>query len=231
MELRRRSKLADGFAAIRANLPVLLVVFAFNGALVGLAYILRSKRPPVPKVDVVFVFDTTSSMSGEIRGMVRAARDFAAELATTGSDFRVGAVTFGDEIREAQPMTDDVGAVRRFFGGLDADGGGDTPEDLLLAGMAAIESMEWRRDAKPYMVFITDAPFHRTSRLGHTFDQLRQAASARGVTVYVAAIPEVSEYTSWPAETGGKFYDIHATSRFDMVVVSIGKSIAGSLSQ
>ena len=231
MELRRRSKLADGFAAIGANALVLVIIFAVNGLLVLIAYLLRSERPPPPTVDVVFVFDTTGSMRDEIDGMVRASRDFAAELASTGADFRIGAVTFGDEVRATQPMTNDVEQVRGFFGRLSAEGGDDEPEDFILGGMTAASSMTWRPEAKRFFIFITDASYHPRSAMGQSFDDLRQAAKTLGATVYVAAVPAVREYRTFAEETGGKFYDIHGMSRFDMVVIDIGKNIAGSLSQ
>ena len=45
-------------------------------------------------VDVVFVFDTTGSMSGEISGMVDSANDFADALDYSGVDYRIGRNNF-----------------------------------------------------------------------------------------------------------------------------------------
>ena len=49
--------------------------------------------------DVVFVFDTTSSMGGEIDGAIRSSVAFAEQLRAANRDFRLGFVAFGDEIR------------------------------------------------------------------------------------------------------------------------------------
>jgi hypothetical protein len=229
VELRRRSKLADGIAAIAANWLTLAIIFLLNTGLVFAAYLLRSERRAVPKVDLVVVFDTTSSMMEEIWGMVRASRDLAAELAMTGSDYRIGALCFGEELRETHPMTDDAEQIRSFFAGLDAWGGGD--EDFVHAGMTVLRTMDWRSDAKRFLVFITDEPYRRPSAAGESFGDLRTAVRGTAATVYVAAIPEVPDYRTLAEESGGKFYDIHSTTHFDLIILAIGENIAKSLSQ
>jgi len=48
------------------------------------------------KVDIIFVFDTSGSMGGEISELSATARDFAADLGSYRIDYRLGLVEFRD---------------------------------------------------------------------------------------------------------------------------------------
>jgi hypothetical protein len=48
------------------------------------------------KVDIVFVFDTTNSMGGEINELSAVVRDFATDLGASRIDYRLGLVEFRD---------------------------------------------------------------------------------------------------------------------------------------
>ena len=74
----------DDFAVTEDGEPAEIVDFAGEG----------EQRP----VDVVFVFDTTSSMGGEIDGVINSSIAFAEQLRANNRDFRLGLVAFGDEI-------------------------------------------------------------------------------------------------------------------------------------
>ena len=108
------------------------------------------------KVDVVFVFDTTGSMYGEIDGMVDGANAFADLLEDSGVNYRIGCVTFGDTYgntgeadgeeydgydeeykeqyrRKYLAPVSDVEDFKDFMDSLEAFGGGDGNENFIDA--------------------------------------------------------------------------------------------------
>jgi Mg-chelatase subunit ChlD len=112
-------------------------------------------------IDIAFVLDTTGSMGSEIAGVRDSVRNFASILADAGHDIRLGAITFGDEIRERLNFTNDVEQFKNFVARLDAYGGGDTPEIGLDAVLDAHERLSWRDGAEKYIIVITDATAHQ----------------------------------------------------------------------
>jgi hypothetical protein len=103
--------------------------------------------------DIVFVFDTTGSMSGYLSTMTAKAQAFADTLAASDIDYRLGFVSFGDNIRKhlatdpAEPgsvgwvypggyaerlaPTSSADAFKTAVGRLAAYGGDDTPENQI----------------------------------------------------------------------------------------------------
>src|SRR5678815_1902805 len=105
-----------------------------------------------PKVEIVFVIDTTGSMGGLIDGAKRKIWAIANEVqkAQQKPELRVGLVAFrdqGDEyVTRASPLTTDLDKVYTTLMGLSADGGGDTPEDVNAGLDAALTTMKWTDD-------------------------------------------------------------------------------------
>ena len=152
--------------------PVKIVEFAGVG----------SDRP----VDIVFVFDTTSSMDEEIDGVKNTSIDFANRLRDSNRDFRLGLVAFGDEIRSMDnangSLTADAEQFKGWVSRLRAIGGDDTPEASLDALLQATE-MQFRPDTQKILLLITDAPPHVQGD-GTPYSQIvperaRQAAQGR----------------------------------------------------
>lgn len=114
-------------------------------------------------LDVLFVIDSTGSMSGRIE----AAKQFAATMAETvaASRGRVALVEYrdaGDDFVAVtrSGLTTDVAAFRAALDPISADGGGDTPEALLTALMTGFDELEWRPGATKAAVVLTDAEYH-----------------------------------------------------------------------
>ncbi|HCG64784.1 MAG TPA: hypothetical protein DEZ27_13585 [Sphaerochaeta sp.] len=87
--------------------------------------------------DIVFVIDTTGSMGGYLSTMVTKAQDFADTLSGSDIDYRIGYVTFGDDIRksvhERLAPTSNVDTFKTEIGYLTAYGGADGPENQIDA--------------------------------------------------------------------------------------------------
>lgn len=155
-------------------------------------------------VDVVFVFDATGSMGDELRYLQAEMKDVIARAsaATGGLDIRTGAVVYrdhGDEyITRLSRLTDDIKTTQAFIDKQQANGGGDYPEAVPEALMAALNSAGWNESARARIAFlILDAPCHQDSAtLALLHDQILNAAAQgiRIVPVVCSGLGESGEF-------------------------------------
>ncbi len=102
-----------------------------------------------PRIDVVFVLDTTGSMTSLIEGAKRKIWSVANRLAsgTPQPEIRIGLVAYRDVgdayITQAHPLNGDIDAVYQQLSSLRAEGGGDTREHVNKALNDAIHGMQW----------------------------------------------------------------------------------------
>lgn len=131
-------------------------------------FILAPQLVLAQPLDLVFVLDTTGSMSAEIREAKERIHQLSSALkeARPGQRIRVGVVAYrdrGDEyVTRVHDLTEDVEQSYAFLGGLTAGGGGDTPEDVLSALDAAFRSIRWDASERTerQIFIIADAPPH-----------------------------------------------------------------------
>ena len=141
-------------------------------------------------VDVVFVFDATGSMGDELRYLQAEMKDVISRAsdATGGLNIRTGAVVYrdhGDEyITRISRLTQDIKTTQAFIDKQHANGGGDYPEAVPEALMAALNSSGWDSNARARIAFlILDAPCHKDSAtLALLHDQILNAA-AQGIRI------------------------------------------------
>lgn len=205
-------------------------------------------------VDIVFVFDTTSSMSEEIDGVKRQCVIFAEELENKGRDYRLGLVTFGDEIRGIYngdgTLTNSVQEFKQWIEQLRARGGNDGPE-LALDAMVKGSQMRFRDDVQRILILLTDAPPHHRSDPTNfsdlMIDETLQMLEAAHITLFAVApdlselpekdniwrmkpgrygLPASNEYGRMTGELGGKFYNIAQEPDFTGIIDEIGGLIA-----
>lgn len=183
-------------------------------------------------VDVVFVFDTTSSMGGEIDGAIRSSVAFAEQLRANNRDFRLGLVAFGDEVRSIDKadltLTADVAEFTGWVRGRAAEGGGDDPEASLDA-LEQATALQFREDAQKVLLLITDAPPHEEGD-GTAYSRLTSAALApklrdAGFVVYAVAFDDPA-YHALVDATGGKFYELTRRTDFTGIIDEVGGDIA-----
>lgn len=121
-----------------------------------------------PKIDVVFVLDTTGSMGGLIEGAKAKIWSIANQMisAKPTPRLRVGLVGYrdrGDEyVTKRFDLSDDIDAIYGHLQGFQAGGGGDTPESVNQALHEAVHEMSWTpgRDALKIVFLVGDAPPH-----------------------------------------------------------------------
>ncbi len=153
---------------VAATLLCGLVFGLINGAFasrsaIATAAVIRSERPAV---DVMFVLDTTSSMTG----LIAAAKDKIWSIANTlasadpAPEIRMGLVGYRDRgdayVTVFMPLTDDLDAVYARLMQFEAVGGGDTPESVNQALYEAVSRPDWHSGESVYRVIflVGDAP-------------------------------------------------------------------------
>ncbi len=121
-----------------------------------------------PKVDVVFVLDTTGSMSG----LIQTAKEKIWSIATTMAsaqptpEIRIGLVAYRDRgdqyVTKRVDLSDDLDSVYATLMDFEANGGGDTPESVNQALYDAVHNMSWSQGEQAYQVLflVGDAPPH-----------------------------------------------------------------------
>ena len=144
-----------------------------------------------PRIDVVFVLDTTGSMSGLIDGAKQTIWSIADRLASgqPRPDIRVGLVAFRDlgdaYVTRVTPLSRDLDGVHAELRALSADGGGDHPENVNQALFDAIHQMPWDRgDRTLRLIFLVgDAPPHDDYAQLPSSAALAAQARAAGITI------------------------------------------------
>ncbi|RPI02068.1 MAG: VWA domain-containing protein [Calditrichaeota bacterium] len=178
------------------------------------------------RADIAYIFDTTGSMGDEIETLKNRALAFADSLAKTGIDYRLGLVTFGDEIRSIHDFTASASEFKTWIESLVADGGDDTNENAL-EGLAAGSRLTYREMTQRITIIITDADYHEQGETGdgttsYTTDSIISLMNSSNMQVNVVG-PDLTQYQRMAAETGGQFYNI--LSDFSNIIDRIGESI------
>jgi hypothetical protein len=152
--------------------------------------------PTTALADVMFIVDTTGSMSGGIAAVDAALAGTVAALAPLGS-IATGAAEFKDKTSAGDPfdyqldqaITTNSALTQTALGALSASGGGDTPEQGLFALSSATtdSATGWRAGAKKIEVIVGDAPSHDdahpTAPAGTSVSSVAATLSSNGVTL------------------------------------------------
>lgn len=146
--------------------------------------------PSPPLIEVVFVLDTTGSMSNLIEGAKARIWSIANRIADGDPvpDLRFGLVAYrdvGDEyVTRRTPLTADLDLVYDELMQFAASGGGDGPEHVNAALYDAVYAFGWRPDATLRLVFLVgDAPPHMDYRDGKDYRDICRAAAEKGIVI------------------------------------------------
>jgi Mg-chelatase subunit ChlD len=170
---------------------------------------------PEPKsvpLDILFILDTTGSMGEEIQRLKATIEIINLNLSSLSSapQVRFGLVLYrdrGDEyVTEVVPFTGDLERFQAALNRVEADGGGDTPEDLQAALQAAL-GMAWNRAGIRLAFIITDAPPHLDYGQSYTYADAARDARTGGIKIFSVGtgglevdgeliLRQVSQYTS-----------------------------------
>lgn len=172
--------------------------------------------------DIVFVLDITGSMTDEINSVKQNIVEFANTLASGGTDYRLGMVTFLDYIGKKYPFTKDVNLFKGYISALYADGGDDEPENSLQALLEASQ-FPFRSNARRILIWITDATYHENdSFTSLSRKQVLDSILTKGIVVHAIgnANYKTSHYETFTLPTDGKFYDIYGNFKDILLDIS-----------
>jgi len=147
--------------------------------------------PGRTSVDVVFVLDTTGSMTGMIEGAKQRIWAIANEIAKgrPAPKVRMGLVAYrdkGDEyVTKVVDLSDNLDKTYSELMKLRADGGGDTPEHVIAGLDDAVEKVSWSSNPKTFKVvyLVGDAPPHEDYPDAPKLADVMQKAVRKGLVV------------------------------------------------
>jgi len=197
-----------------------------------------------PKVDVVFVLDTTGSMGG----LIQTAKDKIWSIATTMASaqptpqIRIGLVAYRDRgdqyVTRVVDLSDDLDSVYATLMDFQAGGGGDTPESVNQALFDAVHKISWSQDSQAYQVvfLVGDAPPHMDYQDEVTYPEIVAAAAGKGIvinTIQCGNIPLTAGPWTQIANLGhGKFFQVEQaggavamTTPFDAELASLSAKL------
>ena len=143
------------------------------------------------QIEVVFILDTTSSMSG----LIQAAKEKIWSIATTMAsaeqtpDIRMGLVAFRDRgdayVTKVLDLSQDLDSMYASLMDFKAQGGGDGPESVNQALYDAVNRISWSKDENVYKVafLIGDAPPHMDYINDIKFPITLERAKQKGIIV------------------------------------------------
>ena len=146
---------------------------------------IRIHQPDRPRMEVVFVLDTTGSMSGMIAGAKQKIWAIANKLksAQPTPEIRFGLVGYRDRhdayVTKVFGLSGNLDEVYTNLSAFEAQGGGDEPESVNEALHQAVRDLQWSRDpevlrviflvgdARPHMDYQDDVKYPETCRLAN----------------------------------------------------------------
>lgn len=171
------------------------------------------------KIDVVFVLDTTGSMSG----LIQTAKEKIWSIATTmasaqqAPDIRIGLVAYRDRgdayVTKVVDLNADLDSVYATLMDFEAGGGGDTPESVNKALYDAVHSMSWSQqdDAYQAIFLVGDAPPHMDYNEVR-YPEIIATAMNKGIvinTIQCGEMPTTVEpWTQIASLSHGKYFQV-----------------------
>jgi len=193
-----------------------------NGSRIENYKLMEDTTGGVSAADIVFVLDVTGSMGNEIAEVKDNIIEFADSLQRRGVNYRLGMVTFLDEIENIYAWTNDVQEFQSYVADQYAHGGGDGPENSLDALMAATK-FDFRPNAKRVIIWITDNSYHENDwATSLTKTEVMDELLSNEITTHCigAQAYKSSYYDPILLATGGDYFDIYGNFRDILLTIS-----------
>jgi len=144
-----------------------------------------------PKVDVVFVLDTTGSMGGMIEAAKEKIWSIASNMASAqpAPEIRIGLVAFRDRgdtyVTSVRDLSSDMDSMYAALMDYRAAGGGDGPESVNKALDDALNKISWSQNQNTYKVIflVGDAAPHMDYPNERRFPEIIADAKGRQIIV------------------------------------------------
>jgi Mg-chelatase subunit ChlD len=164
----------------------------------------QTERPAKkPRIEVVFVLDTTGSMGGLLEGAKQKIWSIANEMisAKPTPDLKLGLIGYRDKgddyVVKSFPMSDDIDALYGELQKFQAAGGGDMPEAVNEALDEAIHRMAWSkdRDVLKIIFLVGDAPPHMDYENAPQYPELCRIAVKNDIIINTVQCGSIAETT------------------------------------
>jgi len=220
-------EIRDVMAAVPANPPVAVVAPNTPTAT-------TTQRP---KVEVVFVLDTTGSMGGLIQAAKEKIWSIASNMASAqpAPEIRMGLIAYRDRgdnyVTKVIDLSSDLDSVYAALMDFQADGGGDGPESVNLALREAVEKIHWSQDGQVYktVFLVGDAPPHAYPDEMQTA-QILQNALQRGIVVNTVQCGQWQEtQQTWQQIAGlgkGEYFQVDQAGSAVAIATPYDKKLA-----
>ncbi|MBU3924508.1 carboxypeptidase regulatory-like domain-containing protein [Patescibacteria group bacterium] len=208
--------------------------------------------PPLPKLDLVFLIDTTGSMWDDIVAVKLSANEIVEALDSKGLDYRVAIADYrdypelpyggtGDYVYNLNlPFSNDTDSIISSINGLSLGWGADWPESVYSALVHAMEDQNkdpangdnsgWRFGATKAIIIMADAPPHMPIEPwpeGHNLaDVISVSESIDPVVVYSIVIgSDQSTYDAFSEISNGTNGKVYSSPQAFDVVAAILEAI------
>lgn len=172
-------------------------------------------KPVGGGVDLVFVIDTTGSMSDKIEGLLATCARFVDEFATLNLDQRVAVVAFGDltvpgDKIEVTAFTSQVEVIKKSLRNVPRYSGGGNEGESSLEALQKAVALPFRPNLVKVIILITDEP-----ALQHQIraSEMSRRLSKKEFLVFVVS-PAIAYYKEMATRNGGKWYQVAADTDF-----------------
>jgi Mg-chelatase subunit ChlD len=165
---------------------------AQSDGVVDMKLAVKRTLPATRDVDVAFILDTTGSMAEEIAAVKSTLQKVATALSSANVRVRIGLVEYKDRgdpfVTKVYPMTTDIASFSRLVAGIEASGGGDTPESMNEGVHVGINGLRWSDTAVARLAFvIADAPPHLDYPNDFDYAADMRDAAHKGIQLFTVA--------------------------------------------
>ena len=162
-------------------------------------------------IDVVFVIDTSSSMSNDIKAVAYHLSEMIDVYKFSGIDYAIGLTKFYEPVKRYGKRGNiiEVGQLTREFSEYQLDLYSIVPygqENALDAIKKTVNEMQFRATSKKHLILVTDEPF--TSLEGLTVQDSIALCREFGIFVNVIGLSSDKEHQLLASETNGKWHPI-----------------------
>lgn len=189
--------------------------------------------PEKKAADIVFMVDSTSSMSPYINSVKSNLTSFVRYLEEKGVNLRMSVIEYKDITADGEDSTavhkidgsqwsSDADKVIEALESISVSGGGDTAETPSDALERVTDSgWQWREDAEKFAFVLTDAGFKDAEKDSRIPDMNAQVQLLRKQGIEVTVVSKMSyedDYNSLYNITGGEFIDIEADDYYKLML-------------
>jgi len=163
-------------------------------------------------VDIILVMDKTGSMIDYIDKVKANIQNFIKSLVMKGIDYRIGVITFSDEVDSVYEFSGNIEEIERNLKDIRSKGGNDKNENALEALNAAYR-YAFRPEAKKLVMLFTDALYHYRGFNGDgktelTMEEVIDLLKQRNIATYTIVPLIYDQYKYLSKMTGGKTYNL-----------------------